>query len=106
MQNHDSANVWPTHTEFVPDRLEPHDSLFLICLVGEMFDTVTAFGMVPNRSTEQDNSTAVRPNGPLVGGSDRKFLCGQTEPIVAFYRCLHAGDRSRPGGIVRSPQHV
>jgi hypothetical protein len=51
-----------------------------------MLNTITAFGMVPNCSAEQHNSTAVRPNGPFVGGTDRKFLSGETEPIVAFCR--------------------
>ena len=74
MQEHDSADVGPTHTEFVADCLEPHDGLFLVCLVGEVLDPGTAFGMVPNRSAEQDNSAAVRPNGPLVGDTDRELL--------------------------------
>ena len=86
VQQHDATDVRPPHPEFIADGLESHNRLFLVRLVGEMLDTIAAFGMVPNRSTEQDNSTTVRPNRPFVGSTDREFLSGETEPIVAFCR--------------------
>ena len=86
MQQHNATDIRPTHAEFGADGLESHNRLILVRLVGEMLDTITAFGMVPNRSTEQHNSSTVRPNGPFVGGTDREFLSGETEPIVAFCR--------------------
>ncbi len=86
MQQHDATDVRPTHAKFVADGLESHNRLFLVRLVGEVLDTITAFGMVSNRSAKQDNSTTVRPNGPFVGSTDREFLGGETEPIVTFCR--------------------
>ena len=86
VQQHDATDIRPTHAEFGADGLESHNRLFLVRLVGEVLNTLTAFGMVTNCSAEQHNSTAVRPNGPFVGGTDRKFLSGETEPIVAFCR--------------------
>ncbi len=96
MQQDDAPGIGPAAPQFGADLAESRNHLLLVGLVGEVFDPRAPVGMVTDRAAEEHDGATARPHGPVVGGTDRQFGVGETEPVVTFEGLIHVGIVSMP----------
>lgn len=95
VHDHDSTCLGPPPTKFLLHRLEFRDDLFVVGLVVEMCDAVTALvavdRVVTHGAGEDHDGPAPWHQRPVVEDSDRQRLVGESDPSIGVRGLLHVG---------------